>query len=213
MEQSDDQRKAVGAWLLRTKPATLGRVERLTAPGAFEQPGRDAPPRPAWRHGRHLSCLAVAESRTDPRVVDLFPNGLTGDHVLVGGCRESASLGLPEQRDPFSLDQRLPTFRRGARGAATGGRALSAISKHPPGYLAPTSERARSDEGVRAMSDGRFAGVDWASEEHAVCVVDENGRIAEGRRFRHTRRACGRCARGWCVSRSGWWRWSGRMVC
>ena len=23
------------------------------------------------------------------------------------------------------------------------------------------------------MSDGRYAGVDWASEEHAVCVVDE----------------------------------------
>jgi transposase len=35
------------------------------------------------------------------------------------------------------------------------------------------------------MSDGRFAGVDWASEEHAVCVVDERGRIVEGRRFRH----------------------------
>jgi transposase len=35
------------------------------------------------------------------------------------------------------------------------------------------------------MSDGRFAGVDWASEEHAVCVVDEKGRIVEGRRFVH----------------------------
>jgi transposase len=35
------------------------------------------------------------------------------------------------------------------------------------------------------MSDGRFAGVDWASEEHAVCVVDEQGRILEGRRYRH----------------------------
>ncbi len=35
------------------------------------------------------------------------------------------------------------------------------------------------------MSEGRFAGVDWASEEHAVCVVDERGRIVEGRRFRH----------------------------
>jgi Transposase len=35
------------------------------------------------------------------------------------------------------------------------------------------------------MSEARFAGVDWASEEHAVCVVDEQGRIAEGRRFRH----------------------------
>ena len=35
------------------------------------------------------------------------------------------------------------------------------------------------------MSDGRFAGVDWASEEHGVCVVDERGRILEGRRYRH----------------------------
>jgi transposase len=34
------------------------------------------------------------------------------------------------------------------------------------------------------MSD-RFAGVDWASEEHAVCVVDERGRIVEGKRYRH----------------------------
>ena len=38
------------------------------------------------------------------------------------------------------------------------------------------------------ISDGRFAGVDWASEEHAVCVVDERGRIVEGRRFRHDER-------------------------
>ena len=35
------------------------------------------------------------------------------------------------------------------------------------------------------MSEERFAGVDWASEEHAICVVDENGRIVEGRRYRH----------------------------
>ena len=35
------------------------------------------------------------------------------------------------------------------------------------------------------MSEMRFAGVDWASEEHAVCVVDEHGRIVEGRRFGH----------------------------
>ncbi len=35
------------------------------------------------------------------------------------------------------------------------------------------------------MSEERFAGVDWASEEHAVCVVDGNGRIVEGRRYRH----------------------------
>jgi Transposase/Transposase IS116/IS110/IS902 family len=35
------------------------------------------------------------------------------------------------------------------------------------------------------MSEQRFAGIDWASEEHAVCVVDERGRIVEGRRYRH----------------------------
>ena len=33
-----------------------------------------------------------------------------------------------------------------------------------------------------------FAGVDWASAEHAVCVVDGDGRIVEGRRYRHDER-------------------------
>jgi len=37
------------------------------------------------------------------------------------------------------------------------------------------------------MSD-RFAGIDWASEEHAVCVNDADGRIVEGRRYRHDER-------------------------
>ena len=49
------------------------------------------------------------------------------------------------------------------------------------------------------MSDGRFGGVDWASEEHAVCVVDERGRILEGRRYRHNepgiRALCARLVR------------------
>jgi hypothetical protein len=49
------------------------------------------------------------------------------------------------------------------------------------------------------MSEGRFAGVDWASEEHAVCVVDERGRIVAGRRYRHDehglRALCARLAR------------------
>ena len=38
------------------------------------------------------------------------------------------------------------------------------------------------------MSSSCFAGVDWASEEHACCVVDEDGRIIEGRRYRHDER-------------------------
>ena len=49
------------------------------------------------------------------------------------------------------------------------------------------------------MSEHRFAGVDWASEEHAVCVVDERGRIVEGRRYRHdepgVRALCARLVR------------------
>jgi transposase len=38
------------------------------------------------------------------------------------------------------------------------------------------------------VGEGRFAGVDWASQQHAVCVVDANGRIAEGGRYRHDER-------------------------
>jgi transposase len=38
------------------------------------------------------------------------------------------------------------------------------------------------------VSEGRFAGVDWASQEHAACVVDADGRIAEGGRYRHDER-------------------------
>ena len=49
------------------------------------------------------------------------------------------------------------------------------------------------------MSDGRFAGVDWASEEPAVCVVEERGRILEGKRYRRSepgiRALCARLVR------------------
>jgi transposase len=38
------------------------------------------------------------------------------------------------------------------------------------------------------VAEGVFAGVDWASAEHAVCVVDGGGRIVEGRRYRHDER-------------------------
>jgi transposase len=38
------------------------------------------------------------------------------------------------------------------------------------------------------VGEGRFAGVDWASEEHACCVVDADGRIVERRRYRHDER-------------------------
>jgi transposase len=46
------------------------------------------------------------------------------------------------------------------------------------------------------MGDHRFAGIDWASQEHAVCVVDADGRILEGRRYRHDERGiCALCQR------------------
>ena len=55
------------------------------------------------------------------------------------------------------------------------------------------------------MGEGRFAGVDWASEEHAVCVVDADGRIVEGRRYRHDERGHpGVVRRGWSSSGWGW---------
>lgn len=38
------------------------------------------------------------------------------------------------------------------------------------------------------MAENVFAGIDWASEEHAVCVNDADGRIVEGRRYRHDER-------------------------
>lgn len=38
------------------------------------------------------------------------------------------------------------------------------------------------------MGESRFAGVDWASQQHAACVVDGDGRIAEGGRYRHDER-------------------------
>jgi hypothetical protein len=59
------------------------------------------------------------------------------------------------------------------------------------------------------MSDGRFAGVDWASEEHAVCVVDERGRIVEGRRYRHNEAGI-RALFGWCGCGLRWSRSSDR---
>jgi transposase len=41
------------------------------------------------------------------------------------------------------------------------------------------------------VAEDRFAGIDWASEEHAVCVVDGEGRIVDGRRYRHDERGIG----------------------
>ena len=38
------------------------------------------------------------------------------------------------------------------------------------------------------MAEGKFAGIDWASQEHACCVVDHDGRIDDGRRYRHDER-------------------------
>jgi hypothetical protein len=41
----------------------------------------------------------------------------------------------------------------------------------------------------------RFAGVDWASAAHAVCVVDQDGQVAE--RFEVAHSAGGLAGPGW----------------
>jgi transposase len=64
-------------------------------------------------------------------------------------------------------------------------RRQSAINETPPRYLA-AGDSQRGLEVV--MAESRFAGVDWASEEHAVSVHDRDGRIVEGRRYRHDER-------------------------
>jgi transposase len=64
-------------------------------------------------------------------------------------------------------------------------RRQSAINEAPPRYLV-AGDSQRGSEVV--MAECRFAGVDWASEEHAVSVHDGDGRIVEGRRYRHDER-------------------------
>jgi len=62
---------------------------------------------------------------------------------------------------------------------------LSAVNEHSRRYLAAGSSQGQPKGGIVKE---RFAGADWASEEHAVCVVDAGGRILEGRRYRHDER-------------------------
>jgi len=62
-------------------------------------------------------------------------------------------------------------------------RHLSAVNEQPPRYLAAGDSNSPIEGGAVV-----FAGVDWASEEHAVSVHDPDGRIVEGRRFRHDER-------------------------
>jgi transposase len=66
-------------------------------------------------------------------------------------------------------------------------RRQSAISERPPRYLAAGDSQYRGLKGA-IVGEGRFAGVDWASEEHAVSVHDGDGRIVEGRRYCHDER-------------------------
>jgi transposase len=64
-------------------------------------------------------------------------------------------------------------------------RRQSAISEQPPRYLA-AGDSQRLPKG--GLVEERVAGIDWASEEHAVSVHDADGRIVEGRRYRHDER-------------------------
>src|SRR3954451_16278499 len=68
------------------------------------------------------------------------------------------------------------------------------MSDDPPRYLAAGDSQRWAKGGD--VGDGRFAGIDWASEEHACCVVDGDRRILEGRRYRHDERGLAAlCAR------------------
>jgi transposase len=43
--------------------------------------------------------------------------------------------------------------------------------------------------------EGCFASADWAIKKHACCVVDEAGRMIEGRRYRHDEHGIGSVCR------------------
>jgi transposase len=77
-------------------------------------------------------------------------------------------------------------FRRGIQSGDRELRRLSAISERPPRYLAAGQSQRRREGGI--VVEGVFAGIDWASAEHAVCVVDADGRVVEARRYRHDER-------------------------
>ena len=58
-----------------------------------------------------------------------------------------------------------------------------------------------------------FAGVDWASEEHAVRVNDSMGGSSRVAATDTPSAGSTRCARGWSASPSSWSRSSARMGC
>jgi hypothetical protein len=100
---------------------------------------------------------------------------------------------------PLVVPSRCPEWQQGVA-------PQSAISEHPPRYLAAGDSQRRPTGDI--VEESRFAGVDWASQEHAACVIDADGRIAEGGRYRHDERGiralCARLdrARGSCWSPS-----------
>ena len=59
------------------------------------------------------------------------------------------------------------------------------------------------------MGEGLFAGVVWAAEEHAVCVVDREGGSCMVGAIDMTSWGSGRCVNGCCGSRLRWWLSSG----
>jgi hypothetical protein len=71
-----------------------------------------------WHIWPAMTCFGPCRTRTPESAGPLYAAqadcrmGLTGQALLVGGCRESAVWACP-CRGPV-LDQRLPTFRRGA---------------------------------------------------------------------------------------------------
>ena len=86
---------------------------------------------------------------------------------------------------PPGVPSRCPEWRQGVA-------PQSAISERPPRYLAAGDSQRRPRGGV--VEEGRFAGIDWASEEHAVCVVEPRAGSSRAAATVMTSAGSGRCA-------------------
>src|SRR4051794_41534967 len=69
----------------------------------------------------------------------------------------------------------------------------------------PASWRLVSPRRARIMADGTvswFAGVDWGSQKHQVCLLDAAGQVVGEREFRHGGAGLGAPC-GWVLSVAG----------
>ena len=95
--------------------------------------------------------------------------------------------GAPEaatgRRAPYSLRAPSNDTRNGTLSSVDPQRGASPTQRRARGEAAAT-ERARGGRGGGSRLDERptrcAAGIDWAKEEHALCIVEEEGRGPSG---------------------------------